>query len=111
MPPIPLPDDALIIKRLHAACRAAGLIFIVVGLVACATTAPVQEMSDARQAVHAARDARAHMHEPALLEAAELFLEQASEALAAGDYDQARTHALAAKRAAIDARTGAGDLQ
>ena len=66
---------------------------------ACAA-APVQTMSDTRQAIRAAEAAGAASAAPADLEAARDGLKHAQELIAAGDYH-------AAKRAARDARARA----
>lgn len=68
------------------------------------TVAPVQEMSDARQALQAARAAGAADHSPGELAAAEELLHRAQRALEAGDYVQARDSALSARNAAVEAR-------
>jgi len=83
-------------------CRACVPLVLVM-LAACASV-PSQEMSDARRALDAARDARAQQHAPASLERAALALERAALALRAGDYDDARTLADAARAEAILAR-------
>lgn len=72
----------------------------------CATMSPpVQEMSDARQAVQATRALLdEHNGQSAHLSEAEILLEKASEALAEGRYDIAREAAKAAKEQAIRAR-------
>ncbi len=75
-------------------------------LTACASV-PTQEMSDARQALRAARDAGAAVHTPRLLERAERFLRRAEDDLAARSYRMAREDALAAKDAALAARNAA----
>jgi len=73
-------------------------------LTACATTAPVQEMSNARQTIQAAVDAGAEIHAPAVLSQARHMLEDASRELEAGDYLLARDYAVQAKQLAIQAR-------
>lgn len=75
------------------------------GLVACAV-APTQEMSDARQAVQAAKDAGAPKHAPRYLKEAETFLTHAEQKLGDGKdgYSDARTDAVAAKEAALKGR-------
>jgi len=73
-------------------------------LYGCATTPPVQEMSDARQAIRAAREANAQQFAPEMLEAAEAYLQEATSELDAGLYDAARRAALTAKRRAMEAR-------
>ncbi len=72
-----------------------------------AMTAPVQEMSNARQTIKAAQDAGAKIHAPAMLEQAEQLLQQASEQLEEGDYISARNSALKAKQQAMLARQNA----
>jgi hypothetical protein len=79
-------------------------------LVACAG-APVQEMSDARQAIQAAREVGANRYVPAELSSAERYLDQAEKQLELGAYGKARRHALAAKEEAIRAREQAEAAQ
>jgi len=83
--------------------RGAGLI-LMVGLAAGCATAPTQEMSDARQAVQAARDAGAPVHTPVAMDSAELDLSNAEHNLSKRDYDTARDEAVAAKQQAMKAR-------
>ena len=66
-------------------------------------TMPVQEMSDARQAIMAARDAGAAEHASEQLRAAESSLESAEKHLSSQDYAVARREAVEAKTQAIDA--------
>ncbi len=73
-------------------------------LAACATTAPVQEMSNARQTIQAAVDAGAETHAPAVLSQARDLLDDASNELEAGNYLLARDYAVQAKQLAIQAR-------
>lgn len=73
-------------------------------LPACATTAPVQEMSNARQSIQAAVEAGAELLAPEQLARARDLLDQASRMLEARDYLQAREFALQAKQAAIEAQ-------
>lgn len=76
---------------------------------ACALKPPVQEMSDARSAVHMAQqlptqpDARKQGKADAYLKSAESALDEAAEALRAERYDRARSKALEAKRKAQEA--------
>ncbi|QKT04936.1 DUF4398 domain-containing protein [Ectothiorhodospiraceae bacterium 2226] len=74
-------------------------------LAACAVAPPVQEMSDARQAVQAARDAQAQRYAVDVLVAAERLLEQAARDLEAGQYRSARDAALEAKEQAMRSRS------
>lgn len=73
-------------------------------LVTACATAPVQEMSNARQALDAARSAGADQHAPGTLKQAETLLKKAEEDLAAQEYARARNNADAARDAAIKAR-------
>lgn len=69
----------------------------------CQTAPPVQEMSDARQAIMAARDAGAEEKAPDELNQAIEHLQSAEVALADKAYARARRDALVAKGRAIDA--------
>ena len=73
-------------------------------ITACATTAPVQEMSNARQTIQAAVEAGAEIHAPDELANARELLEEASRELEIGNYPLARDYALQAKQRAIQAR-------
>lgn len=73
-------------------------------LAAGCATAPTQEMSDARQAVQAAREADAPVHTPAAMNSAERDLTEAEHQLQGRDYKVAREDAVAAKQAAVKAR-------
>ena len=64
---------------------------------------PVQEMSDARQAIMAAREAGAEKHAAEQLRAAEASLQNAEDSLNSRDYGGAREEALQAKTQAMDA--------
>ncbi len=90
----------------RALIRIRCLLFpLLAGLViACAVNPPVQEMSNARQAIEAAMASGAAIYAPSELAEARALLEQASAALDAGDYPAARRFALEAKEAAIRAR-------
>ena len=72
-------------------------------LSACAS-APVQEMSDARQAIYSAEAAGARQRSPAALLEAQRLLQEAQAGLEAGTYQQARQQALDARDEAIKAR-------
>ena len=71
---------------------------------ACATTAPVQEMSNARQTIQAAVEAGAEIHAPDELANARELLDDASRELEVGNYPLARDYALQAKQQAMQAR-------
>ena len=81
----------------------AGLLFT--GLLSACAGVPVQEMSDARQAVEAARQADARTYAPEELQAAENLLQRAEEALTEGYYRQAREDAEAAREQAVSAQS------
>lgn len=70
---------------------------------ACGSGPPVQEMSDARQAIAVAREAGAEAHAAAALSAAEAYLESAQRNLSERAYGDARRDALKAKLKALDA--------
>ncbi len=78
-------------------------------LAACGTGPPVQEMSDARQAIAVAREAGAADRAPNDLRAAERYLESAQRNLSERAYDAAREDARRAKLKALDALAAAGD--
>jgi len=70
----------------------------------CALTPPVQEMSNARQTISAAHEAKADVYAPMHLIEAERFMKHASEAMESGDYLSARDFAVEAQQHAIKAR-------
>ncbi len=70
---------------------------------ACQTAPPVQEMSDARQAIMAAKEAGAAEKAPDDLKAAEEHEQAAEDALSERAYLRARRHAVLAKSRALDA--------
>ena len=80
-------------------------------LSACATSAPVQEMSNARQTLQAAHQVRAKQFAPELFGKAESLLKAAESELSEGEYAQARAYAVAARQEAIRARQKALDEQ
>ncbi|MFZ1830882.1 MAG: DUF4398 domain-containing protein [Candidatus Competibacteraceae bacterium] len=79
------------------------LAILMLALAACAT-APVQEMSDARQAIRSAEAVGAARRSPENLTAAQQLLRKAQTYLEAGAYDEARRYALGARVQAIKAR-------
>jgi len=72
-------------------------------LLGCAAQAPVQQLSDARQAVAAAEDFGAKEYYPELLDEANMRLESAEKGMRQGIYWMAERDAEAAKDYAIDA--------
>lgn len=85
----------------------AVLLSSLVLLSACSVMPPVQEMSDARQAIKAAREANAEKYAPQKLRSAEDSLELATKTLEQGEYEEARMAATVAKALAIKARDAA----
>jgi len=73
------------------------------GLYACETAPPVQEMSDARQAIAVAKEAGAAEYAAFHLKAAEDYLASAETKLGERAYNQARRDAKQAKMKALDA--------
>jgi hypothetical protein len=71
---------------------------------AACSTAPVQEMSDARQAIQAAKSVGVDENSQSNLMQAKQLLEKAERALHIGEYKEARTNALAAKEEAFQAQ-------
>jgi hypothetical protein len=87
--------------------RLSLVMLLIVVSAGCATAPPVQEMSDARQAIAAAREAGAARHVPAMLQEAEARLANAEVYLSRGDsspnWSFARRDARAAKEIALEA--------
>lgn len=71
---------------------------------ACAISAPVQEMSNARQSIQAAKEANAETLAESLLSEARQRLKSATRELDAGEYERARELALQATQLALKAR-------
>jgi hypothetical protein len=79
-------------------------ILVVAGLaLAACAGAPVQEMSNARQAIRAARDAGAEQTAPQKLNEAEALLNRAEDSLERRAYREARRNAIAARDKAAEA--------
>lgn len=81
-----------------------AFLLVAFALAGCAVLPPVQEMSDARQAIDAAREARAGTYAPDTLQQAERYLQIATQDLERGAFEQARSAAMAAKTEAVKAR-------
>ena len=79
-------------------------VLLVAGVLAGCAGAPVQEMSDARQAVRAADKAGAEEYAPELMAEAERLLASARSNLYKGEYRQARDDAERARDKAMEAR-------
>ena len=82
----------------------ANIILFALTLGACTTIAPVQEMSNARQSIKAAKDANAEKLAANILSEAQQRLKSAMRELDAGEYERARTLALEAKHLALKAK-------
>lgn len=78
-------------------------IALLLTLAACGSGPPVQEMSDARQAIAVAREAGAAARAAEDLSAAEAYLQSAQKSLSERAYNDARRDALKAKLKALDA--------
>lgn len=78
------------------------LLLASIGLSGC-VGAPVQEMSNARQAIRAARDAGALQKEPQKLTEAQVLLDRAEGNLHKRSYRDARRDAIAARDKAAEA--------
>jgi hypothetical protein len=89
-------------RPLQGPFQALALALMCAGMVACAA-APVQEMSNARQAIKAARDAGAERLAPDKLSEAQALLEQAETNLQNRSYRDARRNAVAAHGRAVEA--------
>lgn len=90
--------------------------FLIATLLAAALVAgcagmPLQEMSDARQAIRAAERAGAEKHAPQLLDEARGLVESARASMHQGDYREARDDAELARSKAMEARRLAEEAQ
>jgi hypothetical protein len=79
-----------------------ALITLVLGA-ACATSPPVQEMSDARQAIAAAEEAQAERYAPDQLSEARRYLADAEENIRLESFNLARINAVRALNRATQA--------
>ncbi len=91
----------MLVARTTAFLRSVALLTLL--FAAGCESMPVQEMSDARQAIMAAKEAGAEEHAAEALLAAENSLHSAEKYLNSRDYGVARREALEAKSMAIDA--------
>jgi hypothetical protein len=83
---------------MRAACVA-----VLLSLLAACGGAPVQQMSDARQAVRAAQAAGAGEYAPEQLGKAQRLIEEAQQDLRRHDYRSAEQAAVEARRSALEA--------
>ena len=98
-----MPDVALSIPLRRSRSFALWLLVCIAAVVGCAG-APVQEMSNARQAVRAAEKAGASTLAPELLTEARQALRSAESHLRQGEYRTARDAAELARAKAVEAR-------
>ena len=89
-------------KNTTLVLRALSLLLACIATVAC-TTPPVQEMSDARQAIEAAEKANGAKLAPDSLNDAHRFLADAERQIQEESYGQARMNAVRAKNRATQA--------
>lgn len=97
--PITIPSAAICAGRIVRLALVMSLLIVA----ACSSGPPVQEMSDARQAISVAREAGASEHAPTDLRAAEDSLDRALRSLTRKEYGQARIDAVEAKDQALKA--------
>lgn len=90
--------------------RALGALMAILFIASCASP-PTQEMSDARQAVQAARQAGAERFAQKSLESAQTELEEAERQLQSKKYRKAKKHAMMSKQKAVTARQVASTFQ
>lgn len=98
------PSEARLPNFLHILRLVALWLLLGMGLVTGCVGAPVQEMSNARQAVRAAEKAGAATAAPEVLTEAKQLLKAAQANLNQRDYRAARDHAEGARSKAIEAR-------
>lgn len=79
-------------------------LLLMVALSGCALLPPVQEMSNARQSLQAAKIAGAEVHDSKRFSQATMLLEVASQKIDAGEYIQAKNLAIKVHAMAIKAR-------
>jgi len=98
-----LPPDAHLPSSLQRLLRPTWLLWLALLTAGCAG-APVQEMSDARQAVRAAEQAGAATAAPDLMAEAKRLLKDAETHLRDGEYRTARDEAELSRTKAVEAR-------
>lgn len=97
-------DNYISIRRIVRWVGAGPALGVACALLAgCATSPPVQEMSDARQAIAAAEEADADERAPETLNEARRLLATAEDMLRQEAYGQARMNAVRAKNRAVQA--------
>jgi hypothetical protein len=99
------------LPKIIKVCRTARCFpYLLILFVAACATPPVQEMSDARQAMRAAQEAKAEVYAPKAYADAERLLEKAVIELESGSYATAREDAIMARKKAISAREISMDI-
>lgn len=88
--------------RCASGFRFVVIVAILLSFCAC-ISAPVQEMSNARQAIAAATEAGAHQTAPQLMQQAQRLLDRAEQSLNEKLFRDARRSAIAAKNEAVRA--------
>ena len=83
--------------------NAIPVMLMLILVAACATSPPVQEMSDARQAITAAEEADADLLAPDVIDSARRYLVVAERQLQQEAYGLARANAVRAKDRAVEA--------
>jgi hypothetical protein len=81
-----------------------GLLLVLMVVLGACAGAPVQEMSDARQAIRAAESAGAETKASIEMTQARELIKAAEEDIRIGNYRQAREHARLSRETAIEAR-------
>jgi hypothetical protein len=104
-------DKARTMTRLRSSPRRLLPVLLLALTLAGCSTMPVQEVSDARQAIGSARNAGGERYTPETLQEAERLVTRALRDLSEGDYRAARSAALSAKQQAIIAREAALSVQ
>jgi predicted S18 family serine protease len=99
------------VRDVGSSLRKAAVLLTLASAIFGCSSMPVQEVSDARQAITSARAAGGDRYTPQTLEQAERLIDQALADLALGHYHSARVAALTAKRRAIYAREAALSVQ
>ena len=88
----------------HKIRRYTGALVVAALLAGACTTLPTQELSDARQAIAAAREVGAEVRAADQLAEAQALLHKAEAAMQNGDYDLSRDYAIDARAAAVNAQ-------
>jgi hypothetical protein len=96
-------DPITIDKKATPVFRALSVLVASIAVAACATAPPVQEMSDARQAIAAAEEADAGKLAPDSLSDARRFLADAERQIQQEAYGPARMNAVRARNRATQA--------